>query len=506
MTPFQDGFESGTFSKWSLVRNMSLQQQDVYSGAWATRALSTSNTTSYARATLSAPTNDLYLRIRFKVVSKGSGTVYILRFRSAADATLLGLYISGSGKLGIRNDVSGIATTSATAITTGVWHEVQVHGLIGPSGRTDVWLDGTLVSDLSKAQALGSTSVGIIQIGENSNGQAYDIPMDDVAADTSFITGAVPPTATPEPIDTATPIPTDTATAVPTSTNTPIPSNTAVSSATSIPPSPTDTVGPTGTATTAATATASATPAPTNTAVATDTPLAPTSTATATAVADSTPPPASASFGPVADSYTSQSKPTHNYGTGSSLWVDQGAGVTLQTFLRFSVTGVTQTVTNATLWVYASNGTNVGPTVATTGNGWAETGITWNTMPAPGSSQFPSASPIGTGTWISVNVTGVVTGNGDFSFTLIANSTDAAAFNSRENATNHPRLDLTFGSTPLPRQRRRRARLVGPSATPSPTPSVTPTPPDRDFRSRQQRRGYGCRGHRLWRTYFLWLV
>src|SRR6476646_3258788 len=86
---FSDGFESGTLSLWNKNKGMTVQQQEVLSGSFAARA-TTSNTAVYARTSLSAPTNDVYVRVRLKIISKGTGTIYLLRLRSAADATELG--------------------------------------------------------------------------------------------------------------------------------------------------------------------------------------------------------------------------------------------------------------------------------------------------------------------------------------------------------------------------------------------------------------------------------
>ncbi len=186
---FTDGFETGDLSQWTSSTGLIVQQQEVFSGSYAARGTSTGSAT-YATKQLSSSQTDLYCRLRFKRISQGSNTVYLLRFRTGTGSSLLGLYVTSTGKLGFRNDVAGQSTTSSLTVTTGEWHEVQVHLVInGSSSLVEVWYDGTKVDALSKTQSLGTNPIGRIQLGENSTGRTYDFAFDEVAVDTAFIGG-----------------------------------------------------------------------------------------------------------------------------------------------------------------------------------------------------------------------------------------------------------------------------------------------------------------------------
>ncbi|MCM8749281.1 hypothetical protein NET02_08995 [Thermomicrobiaceae bacterium CFH 74404] len=186
---FSDGFETGDLSQWTSSTGLIVQQQEVFSGSYAARGTSTGSAT-YATKQLGSTYSDLYYRLRFKRISQGSNTVYLLRFRTGTGGSLLGLYVSSTGKLGFRNDVAGQSTTSSLTVTTGEWHEVQVHLVInGSSSLVEVWYDGTKVDALSKTQSLGTNPIGRIQLGENSTGRTYDFAFDEVAVDTAFIGG-----------------------------------------------------------------------------------------------------------------------------------------------------------------------------------------------------------------------------------------------------------------------------------------------------------------------------
>jgi hypothetical protein len=89
---FVDDFETGNLSKWTSVSGLAVQQQDVFSGNWGARAAST-GAAAWAYKTLSPGQNDLYYRVRFKVLNQNS-TVNLLKFRTGSGGSLLGVYVA----------------------------------------------------------------------------------------------------------------------------------------------------------------------------------------------------------------------------------------------------------------------------------------------------------------------------------------------------------------------------------------------------------------------------
>ncbi|HEX6035139.1 MAG TPA: fibronectin type III domain-containing protein, partial [Anaerolineales bacterium] len=212
---FSDGFESGNFLQWTTVSNLVLQQQEVYAGTRAVQALS-SGTPTYAYEQLSQTQNELYYRLWFKISSKGANPVVLQRFRSAAanNASIMTVSVTSAGKLSIRNDVAGVSTASTTAVTNGVWHQLQTRILVnGAAGETEVWFDGVRLDSLSKTENFATTPVGRIQLGETTSGRTYNMFFDRVALSTNFIDPADPPEGTPPPTNTPTVTPTATPTA-----------------------------------------------------------------------------------------------------------------------------------------------------------------------------------------------------------------------------------------------------------------------------------------------------
>jgi chitodextrinase len=155
-----------------------------------------------------------------------------------------------------------------------------------------------------------------------------------------------------------------------------------------------------------------------------------------------TPPmPASLTFNPVADTYVSASSPASNYGSATSL--RQDASPDLHSYLRFNVAGLAGTpITKASLLVYTNNSTSLGITAQSLAdNTWGELTTNYNNAPVLGSA-LASSGAITTGTWVTLNVTPYVTGQGTFSFGITTPSTSSISLASRESGANAPRLVL----------------------------------------------------------------
>jgi myo-inositol-hexaphosphate 3-phosphohydrolase len=143
-----------------------------------------------------------------------------------------------------------------------------------------------------------------------------------------------------------------------------------------------------------------------------------------------------------ADARVHQANPSTNYAT-SYLRTNAGSEPDVESFLRFTVSGLTQPAQTATLRVYATSGTVDGPAVYATASGWTETTIRWSNRPARTSAATADKGAIGTGTWVEFDVTSLVAGNGTYNFVLAQTSADGVDFRSREAATNKPQLVVT---------------------------------------------------------------
>ena len=230
-------------------------------------------------------------------------------------------------------------------------------------------------------------------------------------------------TATPANTSTSTNTPTPTSAFSPTPTDTPTSTNT---------PTPTLAFSPTP----------SNTPTPTNTPTQTSIPPTPTGvppTPTPTATHSGS----SVTFVPSADAYVYSSSTTTNFGSATTLRAD--ASPTMLSFLKFSVSGLSGAPSQAILRLFAnsiqSSGVDVHHVADTT---WGEKTITYTNMPAYDTAIAGSSGPIKTsGTWYSINITSLITGNGTFSMAITTTNSTAISLASRESGANAPQLVIT---------------------------------------------------------------
>jgi calcineurin-like phosphoesterase family protein len=189
-----------------------------------------------------------------------------------------------------------------------------------------------------------------------------------------------------------------------------------------------------------------------------------------------------------ADAQVEENNPDSNTGTSSDLEVINANNRSIESYLRFTVSGTSGTIQNALLRVHSTtDSTRDGPEIYGSGSTWTETGITWNNRPALTSGAVDNKGSISKNTWVEYNVTALVTGNGTYSFVLAGDSNDNVIFSSREGS-NPPQLVVTFNSstnTPAvtqtsistPTRTPTRTATLPSGSTPTNTRTPTPTQP-----------------------------
>jgi hypothetical protein len=153
-------------------------------------------------------------------------------------------------------------------------------------------------------------------------------------------------------------------------------------------------------------------------------------------------------FAPNADSYVTANKKKANYGTATELRVS-GSPLT-RSYLRFSVQGVANPVTRATLQLYLTSSSSTGFEVRSVADtSWSESRITYANAPKVGSA-VTASGPFTTGTWLGLDITSLVKGTGVISVALTSASATAMAVASRETGVNSPQLVVETGAAPAP--------------------------------------------------------
>ena len=181
-----------------------------------------------------------------------------------------------------------------------------------------------------------------------------------------------------------------------------------------------------------------------------------------------------------ADAQVNEANPGTNYGNSTYLQVDDAGDPGVESFIHFTVTGLSGPVQSARLRVYdTTNASANGPAVYATDTSWAESAITWKTRPSRLSAALDNKGSINTNTWLEYDVTAWVKANGVFSFVLAADSNDAATFSSRQGSQ-PPQLVITLSengtTTPSSTATETSTGITATASTSSPTSTGTPAP------------------------------
>ena len=181
-----EGFESGslTTSGWTVAGPIAAstllphaglseaRDQCAGSACWAWRPFSAGQSAS-----------DFYAQAWINVGSADKSSTNLFKFRtggSGSGAAVFGIVLNNKGKIGYRNDVAAKTVAGTHLLPTGGWHRITVHLVLGTTGHVDVWLDGALLSELSRTDNFGTAAIGKMQLGENGTGSTFDVRYDDL--------------------------------------------------------------------------------------------------------------------------------------------------------------------------------------------------------------------------------------------------------------------------------------------------------------------------------------
>jgi hypothetical protein len=147
---------------------------------------------------------------------------------------------------------------------------------------------------------------------------------------------------------------------------------------------------------------------------------------------------------PVADTYVNASSPGTNYGTSTSIRADGSPDE--HSYLKFSVTGLPggATIISAHLMIFAnSSGTQGIRALAVADTTWGELTMNYTNAPALGSTLATSAA-FAAATWVNMDVTAYITGNGTYSIGINTPSSTGINLAARESGANAEQLIITY--------------------------------------------------------------
>jgi hypothetical protein len=135
-----------------------------------------------------------------------------------------------------------------------------------------------------------------------------------------------------------------------------------------------------------------------------------------------------------ADTYVNTESPTKNYGASTVLKLHSPTAE-YRPLVRFTLSGLSAAPRSVRLRLYVTDGSTNGGAWYRVADAWDESTVVWSTAPAVGGAPVASVGSVTTGTWVEVDLTAAVTGNGTYSFVATSPSTNTAQFASRESAT-----------------------------------------------------------------------
>jgi hypothetical protein len=160
-------------------------------------------------------------------------------------------------------------------------------------------------------------------------------------------------------------------------------------------------------------------------------------------------------FAPIHDADVDSGNPSANTGSSTRMRI-RSTSPTLNTYVKFDVTGLSGPVTSAKLRLFCINGSVDGGRINAVSNDyqgttvpWEEGGLTWNNAPAISGTPLDQKGTVALDTWVEFDVTAAIAGNGTYSFAIWSGSTDNAAYETKE-ATRRPELVIEASAASPP--------------------------------------------------------
>jgi hypothetical protein len=152
-------------------------------------------------------------------------------------------------------------------------------------------------------------------------------------------------------------------------------------------------------------------------------------------------PPSTPTAVDIADSYVRSDDPAGNFGAAAILIGRTSPEI--DSYVKFDVSGLSSAPLKAVLRLWAeTTGTTTYRVYQVADSSWTESGLTFTNRPAFGALAATSG-PTTAGTWMDLDVTGAVGGNGLVTLGFTTGSTAGKNFGSREDAAHAPQLLLT---------------------------------------------------------------
>jgi len=177
-----DDFEAGDAAGWNLS-GMEVERDAGLAGGPGLMAR-VDGGAAFAQVELPEPLTHVACQVAVRFERREDQAVTVLKLRSTEDTPIAGVFVSPTGKIGLRNDIAGENVVGEDEVDTGAWYalglaiDVAVTG-----GGLSVLLNGRPAARLEGiGGALGEVPVGFAQVGERGDGKRYTMSFDRFVA------------------------------------------------------------------------------------------------------------------------------------------------------------------------------------------------------------------------------------------------------------------------------------------------------------------------------------
>jgi acid phosphatase type 7 len=148
------------------------------------------------------------------------------------------------------------------------------------------------------------------------------------------------------------------------------------------------------------------------------------------------------------DTYVNSFEPDVVNGLDDILEIENDPPENKRGLIRFAVSGIPdgETIQAATFRLFVVKDTEAPVALHLVDGNWTQADTTWTTAPAIGASVGIVAPNVAEGSYVDVDVTGVVQGPGQYDFYLVPSEDDSVEFSAIESGTNPPLLVVDWGS------------------------------------------------------------
>lgn len=156
----------------------------------------------------------------------------------------------------------------------------------------------------------------------------------------------------------------------------------------------------------------------------------------------------------IGDSYVRSNRATRTVGDAGELRVRRTSSADFNTYLKFEVQGLDESVRRATLRLFVLDGSSEGGAVYSVSNNYKASGSSWDeadlnfeNAPTLSGSALSSQRNVSTGQVVEFDVTAAIAGDGIYSFALSNETSDLANYSSKEGEQ-APELVIETGEAP----------------------------------------------------------